>query len=168
MKRSTRKLSLYGMLLALSIVLGYVESMIPIPLGIPGVKLGIPNIVTVIALYSIGALPAFLITLLRILLISASFGNGVTFLYSLSGFLLSFSGMLFLKKIGGFSRVSVSIAGGVLHNIGQIFSAVLLLRSSALFSYLPVLLLAGVLSGGVIGLLAGIVTERLGKNLLDK
>ena len=120
MKRSTRKLSLYGMLLALSIVLGYVESMIPIPLGIPGVKLGIPNIVTVIALYSIGALPAFLITLLRILLISASFGNGVTFLYSLSGFLLSFSGMLFLKKIGGFSRVSVSIAGGVLHNIGQI------------------------------------------------
>ena len=112
------------MLLALAMVLSYVEAMIPINIGVPGVKLGLPNIVTVIGLYSIGALPTLVISFLRILLVSFMFGNTMTLAYSFSGFALSFGAMLLMRKAGGFHRTVVSVSGGVMHNVGQLLAAV--------------------------------------------
>jgi heptaprenyl diphosphate synthase len=162
MKNTKAKMiSLYGMLLALSMVLSYVEAMIPVNIGVPGVKLGLPNIVTVIGLYSIGTGATIIISLLRIFLVAFTFGNAMTLAYSLSGFALSLVFMLLLKKLGGFSRIAISVSGGVMHNLGQLGAAVVLLHSQQLFYYFPVLLAAGVISGAVIGLLAGLVTERI-------
>ena len=127
---NARKTSLYGMLLALAMVLSYVEAMIPINIGVPGVKLGLPNIVTVIGLYSIGALPTLVISFLRILLVSFMFGNTMTLAYSISGFALSFLTMLLMRKAGGFHRTVVSVSGGVMHNVGQLMAAVALLHSA--------------------------------------
>lgn len=161
MKTNVRKISLYGMLLALSMVLSYVEAMIPIHLGVPGVKLGLPNIVTVIGLYSLGAVPTAVLGVLRILLVSVLFGNTMTLMYSFSGFVLSLAAMLLLRRLGGFHRIVISVTGGAVHNLGQLLAAVLLLRSPVLFCYLPVLLPAGLLAGALIGLAAGWVSERL-------
>lgn len=158
---NARKTSLYGMLLALAMVLSYVEAMIPINIGVPGVKLGLPNIVTVIGLYSIGALPTLVISFLRILLVSFMFGNTMTLAYSISGFALSFLTMLLMRKAGGFHRTVVSVSGGVMHNVGQLMAAVALLHSQVLFYYLPVLMVAGVIAGALIGLVAGLIAERI-------
>ncbi len=157
----SKKTSLYGMLLALAMVLSYVEAIIPINIGVPGVKLGLPNIVTVIGLYSIGPVPTMIISALRILLVSFMFGNTMTLAYSVSGFLLSYITMVILIKIGGFQRTVVSITGGVMHNVGQLVAAVLLLHSEVLFYYLPVLMIAGVVAGAVIGLVSGLITDRI-------
>lgn len=149
------------MLLALSMVLSYVEAMIPINLGIPGVKLGLPNIVTMIGIYSIGAWPTIVISILRILLVSFMFGNTMTLAYSFSGFILSFCSMILLKKVGGFSGSVVSIMGGVMHNVGQLLAAIVILHTKQLALYFPVLLVAGVISGAIIGLIAGLISKRI-------
>lgn len=148
------------MLLALSMVLSYVEAMLPISLGVPGVKLGLPNIITVIGLYTLGVMPTLLVSLLRIILVAMSFGNAMTIAYSLAGFFLSFSSMLLLKRLS-LSRTAVSIGGGVMHNLGQLLTAMLLLHSPQLMLYFPVLLAAGIAAGAAIGLLAGLMTDRL-------
>lgn len=158
---AAKRVSLYGLLLALSMVLSYVEAILPVNIGIPGVKLGLPNLVTVTGLYTLGVVPTMLISFLRILLVAATFGNAMTLCYSLSGFLLSLAVMLLLRRLGGFSSVTVSICGGVMHNIGQLLSAVFLLHSAVLFYYFPVLFAAGMAAGAVIGLLAGLVQQRI-------
>ncbi|WP_242945141.1 Gx transporter family protein [Oribacterium sp. C9] len=149
------------MLLALAMILSYVEAIIPINIGVPGVKLGLPNIVTVIGLYSLGPVPTLIISFLRIILVSFMFGNTMTLAYSLAGFGLSFLTMLILLKIGGFHMTVVSVTGGVMHNVGQLMAAILLLHSEILFLYLPVLMIAGVAAGAVIGLVSGLITERI-------
>lgn len=158
---AAKRVSLYGLLLALSMVLSYVEAILPVNIGIPGVKLGLPNLVTVTGLYTLGVVPTMLISFLRILLVAATFGNAMTLCYSLSGFLLSLAVMLLLRRLGGFSSVTVSICGGVMHNIGQLLAAVFLLHSAVLFYYFPVLFAAGMAAGAVIGLLAGLVQQRI-------
>lgn len=149
------------MLLALAMILSYVEAIIPINIGVPGVKLGLPNIVTVIGLYSLGPVPTLIISVSRILLVSILFGNTMTLAYSLAGFALSFLSMLALIKIGGFHMTVVSITGGIMHNVGQLMAAVLLLHSDVLLFYLPVLMVAGVLAGAVIGLVSGLIMVRI-------
>ncbi len=161
MKMNSKKTSLYGMLLALAMILSYVEAIIPINIGVPGVKLGLPNIVTVIGLYSIGPVPTLIISALRILLVSILFGNTMTLAYSVSGFVLSLVTMVLLMKIGGFQRTVISVTGGVMHNVGQLFAAILLLHSEVLLYYLPVLMVAGVVAGAVIGLVSGLITDRI-------
>lgn len=161
MKMTTKKTSLYGMLLALAMILSYIEAIIPINIGVPGVKLGLPNIVTVIGLYSLGPVPTLIISFLRIILISILFGNTMTLAYSFAGFVLSFLCMVVLMKIGGFHMTVVSVTGGVMHNVGQLIAAVLLLHSDVLFYYLPVLMVAGVVAGTVIGFVSGLVTRRI-------
>ena len=161
MKITSKKTSLYGMLLALAMILSYVEALIPINIGVPGVKLGLPNIVTVIGMYSLGPIPTLIISFLRIILVSFMFGNTMTLAYSLAGFGLSFLTMLILLKIGGFHMTVVSVTGGVMHNVGQLAAAVLLLHSAILLLYLPVLMIAGVAAGAVIGLVSGLITDRI-------
>ncbi|MDQ0152510.1 heptaprenyl diphosphate synthase [Moryella indoligenes] len=158
--------ALFGMYVALALIMSYVETLIPISLGVPGVKLGLANLVSMICLYSLGAEVALAVTVSRIVLIGFSFGSMSAILYSLAGGLLSLVCMMLAKNSGLFDRTAVSIIGGVSHNIGQLCVAALVVETGAVFWYLPVLLLAGTLTGTLIGLLSGEVLRRLPKRLL--
>lgn len=160
----TKKLVFYALLLGIGLVLSYIESILPLSMGIPGAKLGLPNMVTVLLLYTYGALPAASISLLRIILSGFMFGNLFSIIYSISGFTLSFFVMLVLKKTNWFDEVYVSSAGGVAHNIGQLIAASSVV-GRYVFTYLPVLIVAGVISGLVIGAVSGLMIKHLGKIL---
>lgn len=160
-RRSSIHLSIYAMFLAISMILGYVEAQLPTPIPIPGVKLGLANLVNILMLFSVGPFPTAVIGFLRIILLSLLFGNALTLSYSLSGFLCSFLMMLLFKNLVHFSTVSVSLIGGIFHNIGQVFMAAFLLRNTALWYYLPYLLIAGSVAGVLIGILGGILMKRL-------
>ncbi len=157
----SRKVAMYGLMICLAMILGYVESLIPIPIPVPGVKLGLANIVTVTGLYLTGIPGTVLITILRIVLIGLSFANPYSMLYGLSGSTFSLIVMSLMKKTGKFSCIGVSIAGGIAHNIGQITFAAFVMETAALYYYLPVLIVAGCIAGLVIGILGGILVERL-------
>lgn len=150
----TKRVAYCAMLTALAMIFGYVEALIPFGFGIPGIKLGIANIVIVLALYMLPAYQALLIQLARIVLVSFLFGNMAMMIYSLAGGILSFFAMLLLKKAKGFSITGVSISGGVSHNIGQLAVAVLTVQNVRIAFYAPVLLIAGLLTGCLIGMLA--------------
>ena len=156
-----RKVAYCGMLIALAMIFSYVEALIPINFGIPGVKLGLANLVVLYGLYMMRPQEVLMVSVSRILLNGFMFGNGMSILYSLAGGLLSFIVMLALIRSRKFSPVTVSIAGGVSHNIGQIIVAVLVLKSIQLFSYLPVLIISGMMTGAVMGILHGIVSRAL-------
>ncbi|MDO4489490.1 MAG: Gx transporter family protein [Lachnospiraceae bacterium] len=159
----TGRVAEYGLLIALAMILSYVEAQIPAFFTVPGMKLGLTNIVVLFALYRISYKSAFFINLLRILLVAMLFGNGMSLAYSLAGGMLSTLVMMLLKRWGHFRIVTVSIAGGICHNIGQILVAVLLLQTTALAWYLLVLWFSGLASGLVIGLVGGELVKRLGK-----
>lgn len=149
-----KKTVLLGFLLALSLILSYIESILPFSFGIPGIKLGLPNLVVILLLYVYGAKEAFTVNLLRILLSGFLFGNLYSILYALAGAFSSFCLMLFLRKVKCFSIAGVSIGGGVFHNIGQILAAVFVVKTSAPAFYLPFLLIAGAVTGFLIGIVA--------------
>ena len=155
----TRRITVMAMCVALAMILSYVESMIPSP-GIPGVKLGIANIVVVFALYKLGWKEAAGISLLRVFLVSLLFGHAASLMYSASGALLSLVGMILLKKSDRLGSVAVSVLGGVLHNAGQILMAVVLMGSNVVY-YLPVLIVSGTIAGVGIGLVAAILVKRI-------
>ena len=157
----TKKTAQVGMLVAAAFVLGYVESLLPISFGIPGIKLGLSNIVVLLCLYEGTAKEAFGIALVRIVLTGLTFGNFSTMAYSLAGGIFSFLVMFLLKKSNVFSVYGVGIAGGVSHNIGQIAVAVLVLQTGLLMYYLPFLLVAGCVAGACIGFVGGILVKRL-------
>lgn len=159
--KKAKKTAFYGMFLALALVAGYVEQLIPINLGIPGVKLGLANIVTMVLLYTVGIRAAAGITAIRILLAGILFGTGFSIVYSAAGAVLSILVMVLLKNTKKFSYVSVSVAGGVFHNVGQILVAILVLETNALAYYLPILIISGVVAGIVIGIISGLLMRRL-------
>ena len=160
----TRKLTLLAMTMAVAMILSYVESQLP-PLfaAIPGIKMGLANIAVVFALYKLGWREAVLVSLLRVLLVSLLFSAWglMGLFYSLAGACLSLLGMIGLKALSRFSSVAVSVAGGVLHNIGQIAMASLLMQTDVLRYYLPYLILSGTLAGVLIGVLAAILVKRI-------
>lgn len=158
---TAKKTAFYGMFLALALVAGYIEQLIPINLGIPGVKLGLANIVTMLLLYIVGVRAAGAVSALRIVLAGFLFGSGFAMVYSAAGAFLSILAMALLKKTRRFSSVGVSVAGGVFHNIGQILVAIFVLETQALAYYLPVLILSGLVAGILIGILSGILIRRL-------
>ena len=161
MRPQTQRIARFGLLTALALILGLMDRAIPLSalLGgfVPGVKLGLANLVVLSGLYRMKPAEILSVSVARILLIGFLFGNGMSIIYSLAGGLLSFLVMLLLKKTGGFSAIGVSIAGGVSHNIGQILVAAAVLKSSGVFYYLPVLMIAGILTGA----LMGILTQRV-------
>ena len=134
---------------------------IPAFFAVPGMKLGITNLVVLAALYLMDAKSAVLINLLRIILVSVLFGTGMSLAYSMAGGLLSGLVMILLKKTGRFGIVTVSIAGGVAHNIGQILAATVLLGTRSLAWYLLILWFTGIASGAVIGVIGGLLCRRL-------
>lgn len=157
----TKKTAFFGMFLALALVAGYVESLIPISLGVPGVKLGLANIVTMIILYTLGFGAALLLSGGRILLSGILFGSGFAMVYSAAGALCSIFVMVLLKKANRFSSVGVSVAGGVFHNVGQILVAMAVLETGSLIYYLPVLILSGLAAGVAVGVISGLMIKRI-------
>lgn len=159
--KNSRELARFALLVALAMVLSWLESLVPLSLAVPGVKLGLANLVVIFALYKLGPRQAAVISLVRVLLITFTFGNAFSFAYSLVGAVLSFVVMLLLKKTGKFSLLGVSIAGGVCHNIGQILVAMAVLGTAELIWYLPALLIAGTVAGICIGAAGALVTARV-------
>ena len=155
------KVAYFGVFTALALIFSYVETLIPVNFGIQGVKLGLANLVIVIALYKMKLSDAFLLSVVRVVLSGFIFGNYFSILYSLSGGVLSLAVMALLKRAGGFSVIGISIAGGIAHNIGQLIVAMLVVQTFRVAYYLPVLLLAGMLAGSVIGIAANEMLKRL-------
>lgn len=158
----TRKVVHMGMLIALAMVLSFIESQIPAFIAVPGIKLGLANIAVVFALYSLGFREALGVSLIRVVLSAILFGSILSGLYSAAGAILSLLGMALLKKSGFFGTVGVSVSGAVLHNLGQIGIACFILRTQALVYYLPFLILSAAVAGVVIGIIAAVLVERLG------
>lgn len=156
----TKKIAKMGMLVAVAFVLSYIEAMLPLNLGVPGIKAGLSNIVTVFSLYYFSPGMALGIAITRIVLCGLTFGSMPGLLYSLAGGILSFIVMVILKKTGKFSVYGVSVAGGVFHNIGQILVAIAVLQNKMVAYYLPFLLVAGVIAGVVVGIMAAVLIKR--------
>ena len=151
---TVRSVALCGVMTSLAIAFGYIEHLIPLPIGIYGIKLGIANLVVVTMLYAIGTRSAFTINLIRIILCAMLFGSFTSFWYSLIGGLLSFSAMVIAKRTSRLSPMGVSICGAFFHNVGQIAVAVILLEEFKIAFYLPVLLIIGAITGAIIGVVA--------------
>ena len=156
-----RKVAIFGVFTALALIFSYVELLIPINFGIPGAKLGLANLMTVLVLYKMGIKEALALSVTRIILSGFMFGNLFGILYSLSGGLLSFLVMVLLKKSDRFSVAGVSIGGGTAHNIGQLLVAMVDVQTYQVGYYLPVLLVAGEVTGLLIGLVAKEVLKRI-------
>ena len=155
------KVAYFGVFTALALIFSYVESLIPFHIGIPGVKLGLANLIVVVALYKMGTEEAYALSVARIVLSGFLFANLFSIIYSLAGGMLSLTVMVFLKKKGWFSVYGVSLAGGVMHNVGQLLTAMLIVETFSVSYYLPVLLVAGAITGLVIGILAEAMLKRL-------
>lgn len=156
-----KKVAFLGIFLALALIFSYVESMIPFFFGVPGMKLGLANIVVVILLYCMGTKEAYGVSVARVLLAGFLFGNLYSILYSLAGALLSLSIMFLLKRTSKFKIISVSAVGGVCHNIGQLLVAMFAVENYRIAYYLPVLLIAGLITGILIGIVAQEVVLRV-------
>ncbi len=154
-------IALYGMFISVALVMSYVESIIPVAIPIPGVKLGLANIVIVWTLYVLDWKAAAAISLLRVAIAGLLFGNLYSIVFSAVGATLSLVVMALLKRTKKFKVLGVSIAGGVAHNVGQIAVAMLVLENARLISYLPILMFSGVIAGVAIGILAGLLYSKL-------
>lgn len=148
---NTKKLAKLGMLISVALILSYVESLIPFGFGIPGIKLGLANLAVLLCLYCIGAKEAIIINVMRILLAGFLFGNLYSIIYSLAGGVFSFLIMWLAKRMKTFTINGVSVLGGVCHNLGQILIAAFVVETAGVFYYIPYLLVAGVLTGWLIG-----------------
>jgi len=161
----SKRIAYYGLFASLAILMGYVEMLIPMPLLVPGMKLGLANVIIVIVLYFMDAKAAFFISLVRVLLSGLLFAGFAGLLYSLAGAIFSFCMMALMKKTNQFSIIGVSIAGGVFHNIGQIIVAILVVDNLKLVYYLPFLLFFGVATGAVIGIVGRMTLGFLNRRL---
>lgn len=158
-----KKVAVSGVLIALAFIFSYVEVLIPFQLGIPGVKLGLANIVSLVALYLLEEKTAATITVVRVVLTGFTFGSLYSMLYSMAGALLSLAFMIGAKRWNKFTMIGVSVLGGVMHNIGQLIMAAVVLRTVPFFYYTPVLILSGIITGIMIGFLGKGIRERLVK-----
>ena len=158
---STKRLATDAMFLTLALVVSYIEVLIPVPVGIPGVKLGLANGVIMVLLFFTTWTRTLEISVIRVVLAGFLFGNPMTIAYSLAGGILSLVIMGLLKKIEGFSPIGISVGGGVAHNIGQLLVAMVVVQTYQVGYYLPVLLVAGEVPGLLIGLVAKEVLKRI-------
>jgi heptaprenyl diphosphate synthase len=172
MKQSTpssndigRRVALTGMMASLALIFSYVEVLFPFNAGIPGVKLGLANLVPLIILYRLDARYAFAANLIRVILAGLLFSGLFAALYSLAGSLASFLVMYLLKKTRLFSVIGVSTAGGVFHNLGQLIVAMLAVSGPQLFHYMPVLIISGMIAGIIVGIGAAILLDRIPEKL---
>ncbi|MCB6993361.1 Gx transporter family protein [bacterium 210820-DFI.6.37] len=166
-KKPAYNVALAAMMSALALIFSYIEAIIPINFGIPGIKLGIANLVILTSLYVLGTGYTFTINILRIFVAGLLFNGLFGAVYSLAGGLLSLAVMVLLKKTGLFSTIGISMAGGVAHNLGQLLVAALIVSNMKLFFYFPVLLFSGIISGILIGILTYLILKKLPKSFLS-
>lgn len=157
----------FGVFTALALLFSYIESLIPFHIGIPGVKLGLANLIIVIALYKTDVRQTFLLSVTRVVLSGFMFGNLFSIIYSLAGGILSLLVMIAVKKNGNFSVIGVSIMGGVFHNVGQLLIAMLVTESLNLFYYVPVLMISGLVTGILIGIVSDGMLKRMRRIRFD-
>ncbi len=150
-----------GVFTALALVLSYLESLVPLSFAIPGIKLGLANIVTIVALYKLGLKATVLISMGRILLSGILFGNVTVIIYSIAGAFLSIVVMCLVRKIKAFSTVGVSICGAIAHNFGQIIVASLVMENQNIMYYMLILCMTGAITGVLIGILASIILKNV-------
>lgn len=159
-KNQTKKVAIFGMLIALAFILSYVESVISFHFVVPGIKLGLANLVVLLALYLLDAKSALVLSVIRVVLVSFTFGNLYSLWYSLAGAILSYIAMVVLKKSKAFSIVGVSVSGGVAHNMGQVMVAMYVLGRGMMY-YFPFLMVGGIITGILIGILGGLVYKQI-------
>ena len=155
------RVAYFGVFTALALIFSYVETLIPFNFGIPGVKLGLANLIIVIALYKMRVSEAYTLSIVRVVLSGFIFGNYFSIIYSLAGGLLSLTTMTLLKKKDGFSILGISMAGGVMHNVGQLIIAMLVVETFSVIYYVPVLLVSGLVTEFVIGIASNEMLKRL-------
>ena len=153
----------YAFIVTIALMFSYLEAKLPSFVAVPGVKLGLTNSVVLVVLYLYGEKSAFAVNFLRIALVSLLFGSAIGFVYSFAGGMLSTASMVLMKKLKKFRIVTVSITGGIMHNVGQITAAMILLKTSSVGWYLPVLWFSGLVSGAAIGVVSGIMCKKLKK-----
>ena len=160
-RRASGMTALCGVLIALAMVLSYIESLIPISFAVPGIKLGLANIVTIIALIKLGFKPAIIISIGRVLLSGLLFGNPATIMYSMAGALLSILVMFVIRKLKLLSITGTSVCGAIAHNVGQLMVAAIVIENTKIFYYLAILSVSGIIAGIFIGILAGIIINNI-------
>jgi len=162
MRSQTKQTALIGLCAAVAMILSYVESLLPpIYAAVPGIKMGLPNIVIVFLLYRVSVSHAAAVSLIRVLAVALLFGNVMTLWYSLAGAVLSLTAMALLKRTNRFSAVGVSVVGGICHNLGQILVAMLVLQTAEIGYYMIVLTVTGTIAGILIGLAGALLLHRL-------
>ncbi|MGN1113537.1 MAG: Gx transporter family protein [Oscillospiraceae bacterium] len=149
-----KRITYGGILTALALIFSYIEILLPLNFGIPGIKLGLANMVILVGLYFLNRKDVCIISLLRIIISGLLFGSGMSLIFSLAGGILSLAVMIIIKKSGIFSIYGVSVSGAVTHNIGQILAALIVMNTRVVIFYLPILMIAGVVTGFIMGLIA--------------
>ncbi|MBO5009683.1 MAG: Gx transporter family protein [Clostridia bacterium] len=162
---NTKKLTTLSLLISVAMVLSYIESLIPAFVAVPGVKVGLSNIATVFALYTLGAPGAVAVSVIRVFLSSLLFGNFAMMIYSLAGAALALTFMILIKATGLFSEVGVSVIGGIMHNAGQIIAAAFMMENSGIVSYLVPLVISGTIAGVAVGLISALLIKRIGGHM---
>ena len=161
MRNNTKKLTTLALMISFALILSYIESRIPAFVAIPGIKVGLANIAVIFTLYKLGVKEAITISVIRVVLVSMLFGTPVSLIYSLAGALLSLCSMLMLKFLTPLKEVTVSVAGGVMHNVGQIIVASIILDTNVVLYYLPFLVLSGTVAGIAIGIASAMLIKRI-------
>lgn len=160
-RRSTRRVALCGLLLSLMLVLGYVEHLIPVAAGVPGIKLGLSNGILIFAVYMLDIPTAYILMVLKVVLSGTMFGGVSAMMYAFAGGLLSLTAMVLLSRVKGLHPVTVSMVGGVMHNVGQVTLAMIMLQTSRLAWYLAVLMVVGLICGALTGVCANQVMKYM-------
>ena len=161
MRNNTRRLTALSLTVAFALILSFVESRIPAFVAIPGIKVGLANIAIIFTLYKFGIKEAIAVSGVRVFLMATLFGSPVSFFYSVCGATLSLTVMFILKKLTPLSEIAVSVSGGVMHNIGQIIAASIMLGTNVVLYYLPFLLLSGVIAGIAVGVASGLLLKKV-------
>lgn len=158
---SSKKITFIGMMTAVALMLSYLETFIPISIGIPGIKIGLANVVTVAILYKVGVKEAYFVAVVRIILSGFMFSGLSTIIYGLVGAICSITVMYIIKKKGSFSETGVSVLGAIANNFGQIIIATIIIKNAYTLYYFPVLLISGTVFGVGIGLVAAILLRSI-------
>ena len=161
MRMKAQEITTAALCAALAMVLSYVESLVPVSAAVPGVKMGLANIAVIFVLYRLGAKQAVFVSAVRVFWAAVLFGSFMTLAYSAAGAVLSLTAMILMKRSERFAVIGVSVAGGVLHNVGQIAVAVAVMETAQIAYYLPVLCVSGTLSGAAIGVVSAILVKRV-------
>lgn len=161
MRNKTRRLTALSLTVSFALILSFVESRIPAFVAIPGIKVGLANIAIIFTLYKFGIKEAVAVSAVRVFLMATLFGSPVSFFYSVSGATLSLTVMFILKKLTPLSEIAVSVSGGIMHNVGQIIAASIMLGTNVVLYYLPFLLLSGVIAGIAVGVASGLLLKKV-------